>query len=222
MQYWKMTKPSPDGHYFVGVENYANVFQDEFFWNSARVTVLYMVVTVAFRFILGFGTALTLNTKFRGCGLARALIIIPGPSGGGGMPGLDPDVRQRITASSIQCSPAWGSPLRKRGLAAGQKRGASGGHGGQYLEGVPLWPSCCWPGCRGLIRRCMRPPQSTGYPPPKLRYITWPSLKPVSMVVFLLLIIWTLKDYRHRLSAGQGRPRTCHGDSHHLCAADGL
>ena len=36
-----------------------------------------MVVTVAFRFILGFGTALTLNTKFRGCGLARALIIIP-------------------------------------------------------------------------------------------------------------------------------------------------
>lgn len=77
VQYWKMTKPSPDGHYFVGVENYVNVFQDEFFWNSARVTVLYMVVTVAFRFILGFGTALTLNTKFRGCGLARALIIIP-------------------------------------------------------------------------------------------------------------------------------------------------
>lgn len=75
MQYWKITKPSPDGHYFVGAENFINVFQDLFFWNSVRVTLLYMAVTVTARFLLGFATALVLHTKFRGCGLARALAI---------------------------------------------------------------------------------------------------------------------------------------------------
>ena len=70
VQYWKMTKPSPDGHYFVGVENYVNVFQDEFFWNSARVTVLYMVVTVAFRFSSSIAAGLPM-TRLRPTTTAR-------------------------------------------------------------------------------------------------------------------------------------------------------
>ncbi len=77
VQYWKVTKPSADGNYFVGLENYKKVFQDTHFWNSARITVLYMLVTVSLRFLLGFLSALVLNTRFRGCGLARALINIP-------------------------------------------------------------------------------------------------------------------------------------------------
>ena len=76
-QYYYVTKPSPNGHYFVGLENYGKVLQDEYFFNSVKVTLIYIVVTVAGRYIIGFITALLLNTKFLGRGLARALIIIP-------------------------------------------------------------------------------------------------------------------------------------------------
>ena len=71
-QYYYVTKPSPNGHYFVGLENYGKVLQDEYFFNSVKVTLIYIVVTVAGRYIIGFITAL-----FLGRGLARALIIIP-------------------------------------------------------------------------------------------------------------------------------------------------
>ena len=76
-QYYYVTKPSPNGHYFVGLENYGKVLQDEYFFNSVKVTLIYIIVTVAGRYIIGFITALLLNTKFLGRGLARALIIIP-------------------------------------------------------------------------------------------------------------------------------------------------
>lgn len=46
-QYYYVTKPSPNGHYFVGLENYGKVLQDEYFFNSVKVTLIYIVVTVA-------------------------------------------------------------------------------------------------------------------------------------------------------------------------------
>ena len=183
VQYWKMTKPSPDGHYFVGVENYVNVFQDEFFWNSARVTVLYMVVTVAFRFILGFGTALTLNTKFRGCGLARALIIIPWA-----VPEVvaclvwilmyDKDygiINSMLTGMGVLSgNVGW---LLDKNVALPAAMAVNSwtviptpispcycGVPGKVLAGAL---SCIWLPLRELIRRCMRPPQSTGLPASK-------------------------------------------------------
>ena len=41
------------------------------------MTLVYIVVTVLFRYALGFGAALLLNTKMRLRGLWRSLIIIP-------------------------------------------------------------------------------------------------------------------------------------------------
>ena len=52
-QYYYVTKPSPNGHYFVGLENYGKVLQDEYFFNSVKVTLIYIVVTVAGRYIIG-------------------------------------------------------------------------------------------------------------------------------------------------------------------------
>ena len=40
----------------------------------------------------------------------------------------------------------------------------------------------------------------------QLHHITWPALKPVSMVVFLLLVIWTLKDYAIAYLLAKGGP----------------
>ena len=207
VQYWKMTKPSPDGHYFVGVENYVNVFQDEFFWNSARVTVLYMVVTVAFWFILGFGTALTLNTKFRGCGLARALIIIPWA-----VPEVvaclvwilmyDKDygiINSMLTGMGVLSgNVGW---LLDKNVALPAAMAVN------IWKGFPFVAIMLLAGLQGIDQEMYEAATVDGATRlQKLRYITWPSLKPVSMVVFLLLIIWTLKDYAIAYLLAKGGP----------------
>ena len=207
VQYWKMTKPSPDGHYFVGVENYVNVFQDEFFWNSARVTVLYMVVTVAFRFILGFGAALPLNTKFRGCGLARALIIIPWA-----VPEVvaclvwilmyDKDygiINSMLTGMGVLSgNVGW---LLDKNVALPAAMAVN------IWKGFPFVAIMLLAGLQGIDQEMYEAATVDGATRlQKLRYITWPSLKPVSMVVFLLLIIWTLKDYAIAYLLAKGGP----------------
>ena len=76
-QYSYIVRPSADGNYFVGLDNYKNLLSDSNFYNSVKVTVIYILVTVLGRYVLGFLTALLLNTKFKGRGIARALVIIP-------------------------------------------------------------------------------------------------------------------------------------------------
>ena len=77
VQYWYMPRPHPDGHYFVGLDNYKAVLQDDAFLNSLTVTAIYIVVTVVARFAIGLIAAVLLNYKFKGRAIARALIIIP-------------------------------------------------------------------------------------------------------------------------------------------------
>ncbi len=77
VQYWYLPKPSPEGNYFVGLENYKYVLTSKYFHNSLKITTLYIVITVIVRFILGLGTALLLDVNFKGRALARALVIIP-------------------------------------------------------------------------------------------------------------------------------------------------
>ena len=76
-QYYYIVRPSADGNYFVELDNYKNLLSDSNFYNSVKVTVIYILVTVLGRYVLGFLTALLLNTKFKGRGIARALVIIP-------------------------------------------------------------------------------------------------------------------------------------------------
>ena len=92
-QYYYIAKPSSAGNYFVGLKNYQAVLGDDYFFNSVKVTLIYIVVTVLGRYVLGFITALLLNTKFLGRGLEGADHHPMGHSGSRSMPGLDSDVR---------------------------------------------------------------------------------------------------------------------------------
>ena len=65
------------GSQFVGLQNYTGVFQDSSFTGSIGYTVLFVVVSVAFEFLLGLLFALVLNQKFPGRGLARAAVLVP-------------------------------------------------------------------------------------------------------------------------------------------------
>ncbi len=207
VQYWRMMKPSANGHYFVGFDNYAKVFKDEFFWNSAWVTLQYMVVTIAARFLLGFITALALNTRFKGCGLARALVIIPWAV---------PEVVACLVWI-LMYDKDYGiinSVLSGAGIISGNigwlldsKFALPAAMAVNIWKGFPFVAIMLLAGMQGIDQEMYEAATVDGATPfQKLRYITLPSLKPVSMVVFLLLIIWTMKDYAIAYLLAKGGP----------------
>ncbi|MPM07563.1 Inner membrane ABC transporter permease protein YcjO [bioreactor metagenome] len=207
VQYWRMMKPSANGHYFVGFDNYAKVFKDEFFWNSVWVTLQYMVVTIVARFILGFITALALNTKFKGCGLARALVIIPWAV---------PEVVACLVWI-LMYDKDYGivnSVLTGAGVISGNigwlldsKFALPAAMAVNIWKGFPFVAIMLLAGLQGIDQEMYEAATVDGATPfQKLRYITLPSLKPVSMVVFLLLIIWTMKDYAIAYLLAKGGP----------------
>lgn len=206
-QYYYIAKPSSAGNYFVGLQNYQEVLKDEYFFNSVKVTLIYIVVTVLGRYVLGFVMALLLNTKFLGRGLARALIIIPWA-----VPEVvaclvwilmyDRDYgiinfllnNAGILSSNIAylqdvsiALPAamvvniWkGFPFVAIMLLAGMQSVSSDLYEAAEIDGATSFQ--------------------------KIRYITIPSIKSVSTIVFLLLIIWTIKDYAIAYVLTKGGP----------------
>jgi multiple sugar transport system permease protein len=63
---------------FVGMQNYRDVLADPLFWNSFGITMLFMVVTVPLRVMLGLAIALLLNhPRLPFQGLFRTAFFLP-------------------------------------------------------------------------------------------------------------------------------------------------
>ena len=62
---------------FVGFENFNNLFEDPKFFNSLRVTLVFVIGTVILQFGIGLLIALLLNQEIRASGIFRTLFIIP-------------------------------------------------------------------------------------------------------------------------------------------------
>ncbi|HEX2408491.1 MAG TPA: sugar ABC transporter permease [Nitrososphaeraceae archaeon] len=62
---------------FVGFENFNNIFADPNFFNSLKVTLVFVIGTVLLQFGIGLLIALLLNQQIRASGLFRTLFIIP-------------------------------------------------------------------------------------------------------------------------------------------------
>lgn len=73
---WDLTKPQ-SGFPFIGLGNYLNTIQDPAFWQSVRITSLFVVGAVVIEISLGLALALLLNREFRGKNLVRVLALIP-------------------------------------------------------------------------------------------------------------------------------------------------
>lgn len=67
---------------FVGFENYANVFQDVRFLNSAWRTTIYTIISVLCVNVLGLIFALVVTTKLKAANLARTMLFVPYLIGG--------------------------------------------------------------------------------------------------------------------------------------------
>jgi multiple sugar transport system permease protein len=62
---------------WVGFENYERLIADRNFWNSLRVTFIFMGGTVVLSVGIGLIAALLLNQQFRGRSLARGIMTMP-------------------------------------------------------------------------------------------------------------------------------------------------
>ncbi|MBP9212594.1 MAG: sugar ABC transporter permease [Bacteroidetes bacterium] len=62
---------------FNGIENYLQLFEDEFFWDSFRIGMLWTFVVTALQVGFGLGLALLLNTKVRFASFYTILILLP-------------------------------------------------------------------------------------------------------------------------------------------------
>jgi len=63
--------------YFIGIRNFAQIFEDKFFWNALRNTAIYTGVGVSVEFCFGMGLALLLNSELTGRNIFRSLLLTP-------------------------------------------------------------------------------------------------------------------------------------------------
>ncbi|WP_319461849.1 sugar ABC transporter permease [Micromonospora sp. RTP1Z1] len=67
----------PDQREFIGLDNYATVLTNQFWWTAFGVTALITVVTVAVELVLGMGLALIMHRTLVGRGIVRTAALIP-------------------------------------------------------------------------------------------------------------------------------------------------
>lgn len=68
---------NPNRNLWVGIGNYREIFTDPVFLRTLTTTLVYVVVCVFGAVGAGLGVALLMNSKFRGRGIARALMTVP-------------------------------------------------------------------------------------------------------------------------------------------------
>ena len=196
VQYWYMPKSGTSGNYFVGLDNFLEVFRDRFFLQSVTTTAIYMGLSIPIRYVLGLATAMLLNTGFRGRGIARSFIIIPWA-----VPEvvaclvwilmyeLDFGLINHLAMSLgiIQAPLGWLTDTR---LALGSAIAVA------VWKGFPFVAIMLLSGLQSIPDELYEASSIDGASAwGSFVSITLPSLKPVSIVVFLLLIIWSIKDF---------------------------
>ena len=62
---------------FIGLANYWLLLDDDYFWNSLRVTTIYGIGSMSCTYLFGLGFALLLNREIPGRGLIRTIFILP-------------------------------------------------------------------------------------------------------------------------------------------------
>lgn len=77
-----LRSPLRDPPEFIGLDNYVEMFQDGQFWNSFRVTVVYVLTSVPLQLALALALALLLDRGMRGLAFYRSIFYLPSLLGG--------------------------------------------------------------------------------------------------------------------------------------------
>src|SRR5262245_43079367 len=112
---------------WVGLQNYKDLWHDTLFRDSIWTTVKFTLITVTIEFALGLAIALVVNSKFKGRGLMRAVMLVP------------------WAIPTVVAAQMWKSMLQSNGVIsdAGTRLGIlSPPHAWTPAPGPSLPPSC--------------------------------------------------------------------------------
>jgi multiple sugar transport system permease protein len=62
---------------WAGFENYSEIFKDQRFWHSIRLSVIYTAITVVLQVVIGLSLAMAFFKGFRGQGVMRVSVLLP-------------------------------------------------------------------------------------------------------------------------------------------------
>lgn len=195
-QHYYLLRPHPDGHPFVGLKNYRDLVNSPDFISSVQITLIYIVGTVLARYVLGLGAALLLNRQFPGRAIVRVIIILPWA-----IPVVVAclvwilmfDNQFGIINYLLERFAFISNPI----VFLGDVKWAL-----PSAMLVNIWKGFPWAvimllaGLQGIPETMYEAALVDGANSwQRFRYITLPLLRPVSAIVFLLLVVWTVKDF---------------------------
>src|SRR5271155_4812184 len=182
---------------FVGLQNFAKLWDDGIFRVAVWNTVVYTGVTTLFKLAFGLWLALLLNRHFTGKAFTRAFILLPF---------IIPTVLSTFawkwmfdpTFSVIN----WG--LFKLGLIHGRINWLGDPELAMVSiiivnvwRGVPFYAISLLAGLQTISPELAEAAAIDGARPwQRFRYVTWPLLLPVTMVVMLFSVIQTFSDFQ--------------------------
>ena len=179
---------------FVGLDNYTAVLRNPLFTTSAVNTVVFTAGSIAFQFALGLALALFFNGRFLGSSLLRSLLLLP-----------------------------WLLPLVVSGAVwrwmFDQDHGVlNAALGVVGIDRIPWLSSTSWAlpaviltniwigipfnlvilhgGLRAIPASLYEAAELDGAKPwQRFRHVTWPLLRPVTGIVLMLGLVYTIKVF---------------------------
>jgi multiple sugar transport system permease protein len=182
---------------FVGFANFAKIWRDDIFRLAVWNTCLYTFVTTVFKLLLGLWLALLLNRHFKGKAFMRAFILLPF---------IIPTVLSTF-AWKWMFDPTF-SVLNYVLFHLGLIHGRINWLGDPWLamisviivnvwRGVPFYAISLLAGLQTISPELHEAAAIDGARAwARFRYVTWPLLLPVTLVIVLFSVIQTFADFQ--------------------------
>jgi multiple sugar transport system permease protein len=179
---------------FVGIANYSAVLGNPLFSTAVLNTVLFTVGSIAFQFGLGLALAMFFNGRFLGSALLRSLLLLPWllplvVSGAVWRWMFDTDhgvLNAALRAVGLDAVPwltstSWALPaVILTNIWIGIPFNLVILHGGLRAIPASLYEAAGLDGANGWQR---------------FRHVTWPLLRPVTGIVLMLGLVYTIKVF---------------------------
>src|SRR5579863_9919529 len=182
---------------FVGLKNFAKLWDDNIFWTSVWNTFWYTGVTTVFKLALGLWLAMLLNRHFKGKAIVRAFILLPF---------IIPTVLSTF-AWKWMFDPTF-SVINWSLFELGLIHGRINWLGDPNLamisviivnvwRGVPFYAISLLAGLQTISPELHEAAAIDGARAwNRFRHVTWPLLLPVTMVIVLFSVIQTFADFQ--------------------------
>jgi len=179
---------------FVGLDNYTALMGDEDFWHALRFSVVFAVANVVGAYLLGLGIALLMNADIPGRGFFRVAFLLPW---------IIPSIVSVVSWRWLVADANAPVNLLLKLMGANPIYFLSSDAWAQVVVfAVKIWRSFPFmmlsllAGLQGIDRTLYEATAIDGASRwQSFLYVTMPQLRNVSIVLCILMTIWTINDF---------------------------